>query len=329
MYNLDTGVYGKLPFNLRGEDMLRYILKRLLIMMVTLWIIVTLTFVLMVSIPGSPFNSESSSNEIVQANLEKHYNLDKPYYVQYLLYIKSIVTFDFGPSIKQKNQSVNDLLSRGFPISFELGMITIIVAVISGVILGIFAALRHNGVIDYMAMGFAVLGISIPNFILATLFIQQLAVNFEIFPVARWSSLKHMVLPVLALATGPMAIIARLTRSTMLEVLTQDYIKMAKAKGLSPWKIIFKHALRNALMPVVTIMGTLLAGILTGTFVIEQIFAIPGMGKYFVESINQRDYPVIMGTTVFYSAFLILMLFLVDIAYGILDPRINVHKGGD
>lgn len=309
--------------------MLRYILKRLLIMMVTLWIIVTLTFVLMVSIPGSPFNSESSSNEIVQANLEKHYNLDKPYYVQYLLYIKSIVTFDFGPSIKQKNQSVNDLLSRGFPISFELGMITIIVAVISGVILGIFAALRHNGVIDYMAMGFAVLGISIPNFILATLFIQQLAVNFEIFPVARWSSLKHMVLPVLALATGPMAIIARLTRSTMLEVLTQDYIKMAKAKGLSPWKIIFKHALRNALMPVVTIMGTLLAGILTGTFVIEQIFAIPGMGKYFVESINQRDYPVIMGTTVFYSAFLILMLFLVDIAYGILDPRINVHKGGD
>lgn len=309
--------------------MFRYILKRLLIMIVTLWIIVTLTFVLMVSIPGSPFNSESSSNETVQANLERHYNLDKPYHIQYLLYIKSIVTFDFGPSIKQKNQSVNDLLSRGFPISFELGMITIVVALISGVILGILAALRHNGVIDYMAMGFAVLGISIPNFILATLFIQQLAVNFEIFPVARWSSVKHMVLPVLALATGPMAIIARLTRSTMLEVLTQDYIKMAKAKGLSPWKVIFKHALRNALMPVVTIMGTLLAGILTGTFVIEQIFAIPGMGKYFVESINQRDYPVIMGTTVFYSAFLILMLFLVDIAYGILDPRINVHKGGD
>ncbi|HLQ97100.1 MAG TPA: ABC transporter permease [Candidatus Dormibacteraeota bacterium] len=309
--------------------MFRYILKRLLIMIVTLWIIVTLTFVLMVSIPGSPFNSESSSNETVQANLERHYNLDKPYHIQYLLYIKSIVTFDFGPSIKQKNQSVNDLLSRGFPISFELGMITIVVALISGVILGILAALRHNGVIDYMAMGFAVLGISIPNFILATLFIQQLAVNFEIFPVARWSSTKHMVLPVLALATGPMAIIARLTRSTMLEVLTQDYIKMAKAKGLSPWKVIFKHALRNALMPVVTIMGTLLAGILTGTFVIEQIFAIPGMGKYFVESINQRDYPVIMGTTVFYSAFLILMLFLVDIAYGILDPRINVHKGGD
>lgn len=309
--------------------MLKYILKRLLIMLVTLWIIITLTFVLMVSIPGSPFNSESSSNEVVQENLERHYNLDKPYYVQYLLYIKSIVTFDFGPSIKQKNQSVNDLLSRGFPISFELGIVTIVVALISGVILGILAALRHNGVIDYGAMGFAVLGISIPNFILATLLIQQLAVNVEIFPVARWSSMKHMVLPVIALATSPMAIIARLTRSTMLEVLTQDYIKMARAKGLKPWKVIFKHALRNAMMPVITIMGTLLASILTGTFVIEQIFAIPGMGKYFVESINQRDYPVIMGTTVFYSAFLIIMLFLVDIAYGILDPRIKMHKEGD
>ncbi len=299
-------------------------------MLITLWIIVSLTFILMVSIPGSPFNSESSSNETVQANLEAHYNLDKPYYVQYLLYIKSIATFDFGPSIKQPDHSVNDLLGRGFPISFELGIITIIVAVLSGITLGVFAALRHNGMIDYLAMGFAVLGISIPNFVLATLFIQHLAVNLELLPVATWSSPAHMVLPTLALATGPMAIIARLTRSSMLEVLTQDYIRMARAKGLYPWKIIVKHALRNALMPVVTILGTLVASILTGTFVIEKIFAIPGMGKYFVDSINQRDYPVIMGTTVFYSAFLIVMLFLVDVAYGILDPRIKVHrKGGE
>lgn len=295
-------------------------------MIVTLWIIVTLTFVLMVSIPGSPFNSESTSNEIIQKNLERHYNLDKPYHIQYLIYLKSIVTFDFGPSISQPNQTVNSLLSRGFPISFELGMVTIIVAVLSGITLGVIAALRHNGIIDYMAMGYAVLGISIPNFILATLLIKKVAVDWDFLPVATWSSPAHMVLPVVALATGPMAIIARLTRSTMIEVLTQDYIKMARAKGLSPWKIVFKHALRNALMPVVTIMGTLLAGILTGTFVIEQIFAIPGMGKYFVESINHRDYPVIMGTTVFYSAFLIVMLFLVDIAYGILDPRIKIHK---
>jgi dipeptide transport system permease protein len=296
-------------------------------MAVTVWIIVTLTFILMVSLPGSPLNSDQTTNEIVQANLEAYYNLDKPYYVQYFSYLKSIVTFDFGPSIKQPNETVNDLLGRGFPISLELGLVTIIVAVISGIILGIIAALRHNGIIDYAAMSFAVLGISIPNFVLATFLIQTLAVDLKIFPAATWSSTKHMVLPVLALATGPMAIIARLTRSTMLEVLTQDYIKMARAKGLSPWKIVFKHALKNALMPVVTIMGTLLAGILTGTFVIEKIFAIPGMGRYFVESINQRDYPVIMGTTVFYSVFLIIMLFLVDIAYGILDPRIKIHKG--
>ncbi|MFC4558066.1 ABC transporter permease [Virgibacillus kekensis] len=308
--------------------MLRYILKRFVIMAITLWVIVTLTFVLMVTIPGSPLNEERTTTEAVQENLMDHYNLDEPYYIQYLYYLKSVVTFDFGPSIKQPTDTVNDLLARGFPVSMELGLLTILVAVISGILLGIFAALRHNGVIDYLAMSIAVLGISIPNFVLATLLIQAFAVYMGILPAATWSSPMHMILPITALATGPMAIIARLTRSTMLEVLTQDYIKMARAKGLKPWKIILKHALRNALMPIVTIMGTLLAGILTGSFVIEKIFAIPGMGKYFIESINQRDYPVIMGTTVFYSAFLILMLFLVDIAYGILDPRIKLHKKG-
>lgn len=175
-------------------------------------------------------------------------------------------------------------------------------------------------------MTFAVIGISIPNFILATLLIQIFAGELKWLPAATWQSPLHMILPTLALATGPMAIIARLTRSSMLEVLTQDYIKMARAKGLKPSRIIIRHALRNAMMPVVTIMGTMLAGILTGTFVIERIFAIPGMGKYFVESINNRDYPVIMGSTVFYSAFLVFMLFLVDIVYGILDPRIKLHK---
>ncbi|MDC3424483.1 ABC transporter permease [Aquibacillus sp. 3ASR75-11] len=306
--------------------MLRYILKRFTIMAVTLFIIVTLTFILMHSIPGSPFNQERGTNEAVQANLEEFYNLDEPLYVQYFIYLKAVATFDFGPSIKQPTATVNDLLGRGFPVSLELGLVSIIIAVISGILLGIIAALRHNEIIDYIAMTIAVLGISIPNFILATQLIQTFAVNLKILPAATWSSPMHMILPTIALATGPMAIIARLTRSTMLEVLTQDYIKMARAKGLSPAKIVFKHALRNALMPVVTILGTLLAGILTGTFVLEQIFAIPGMGKYFVESINTRDYPVIMGTTVFYSAFLIFMLFLVDIVYGLLDPRIKLHQ---
>ncbi|OIU71888.1 ABC transporter permease [Rossellomorea aquimaris] len=303
-----------------------YLVKRLIAMVITLWLIVTLTFFLMHAIPGSPFNEERNTSEMVQKNLEAHYHLDEPLLIQYALYLKSLVTLDFGPSITQPSQTVNDMLGRGFPISFELGMITLVIAVLSGIILGILAALRHNRMIDYMAMTFAVLGISIPNFVMATMLIQQVAVNWEILPVATWTSWKHMILPTLALATGPMAIIARLTRSSMLEVLTQDYIRTARAKGLSPFKIVVKHALRNALLPVVTVLGTLAAGILTGTFVIEQIFAIPGMGKYFVESINQRDYPVIMGTTVFYSAFLIAMLFLVDLAYGFLDPRIKLHK---
>lgn len=303
-----------------------YIIKRLIAMVVTLWFIITLTFFLMHSVPGSPFNEERNTSEAVQRNLEKFYHLDEPLYVQYGMYLKSVVTFDFGPSIKKSSQTVNEMLGRGFPVSFELGIVTLTVAVFSGIALGIIATLRHNGFIDYLAMTIAVLGISVPNFVLATLLIQRLAVNLAILPVATWSSPKHMILPTLALATGPMAIIARLTRSSMLEVLTQDYIKTAKAKGLSPVKIVFKHALRNALLPVVTVMGSLAPSILTGTFVIEKIFAIPGMGKYFVESINTRDYPVIMGTTVFYSSILIIMLFLVDIAYGVLDPRIKLHK---
>lgn len=303
-------------------------IKRFWAMAATILVITTLTFVLMKVIPGSPFNEERGTNEAVQKNLEAYYHLDDPLIFQYIFYLKSIITFDFGPSIKKTSDSVNDMLERGFPVSFELGMTAIVIAVISGLVLGVIAALRRNGFLDYAAMSLAVLGISIPNFILATLLIQQFAVNLKLFPAATWTSPIHMVLPTAALAVGPMAIIARLTRSSMVEVLTQDYIRTAKAKGLSPFKIIVKHALRNALMPVITVLGTLVASILTGSFVIEKIFAIPGMGKYFVESINQRDYPVIMGTTVFYSVILIIMLFLVDLAYGLLDPRIKLHKKG-
>ncbi|MCY9177035.1 dipeptide ABC transporter permease DppB [Bacillus inaquosorum] len=308
--------------------MARYMMKRFWAMAATVLVITTLTFVLMKVIPGSPFNEERGTNEAVQKNLEAYYHLDDPLIFQYIIYLKSIITFDFGPSIKKPSDSVNDMLERGFPVSFELGMTAIVIAVISGLVLGVIAALRRNGFLDYAAMSLAVLGISIPNFILATLLIQQFAVNLKLFPAATWTSPIHMVLPTAALAVGPMAIIARLTRSSMVEVLTQDYIRTAKAKGLSPFKIIVKHALRNALMPVITVLGTLVASILTGSFVIEKIFAIPGMGKYFVESINQRDYPVIMGTTVFYSVILIIMLFLVDLAYGLLDPRIKLHKKG-
>ncbi len=303
-----------------------YIIKRFIAMLLTLWLIITLTFFLMHAIPGSPFNQERNTSDAVQKNLEAFYHLDQPLPIQYIHYLKSLIQLDFGPSISKSSQSVNDMLSGGFPVSFELGMVTLIVATVSGIALGVVAALRHNGFFDYLAMTVAVLGISIPNFVLATMLIQQLAVNAGWFPTATWSSPMHMVLPVLSLSVGPMAIIARLTRSSMLEVLSQDYMKTAKAKGLSPMRMILKHALKNALLPVVTVLGTLAASILTGTFVIEKIFAIPGMGKYFVESINTRDYPVIMATTIFYSAILIFLLFLVDMVYGLLDPRIKLHK---
>ncbi|MGB7998495.1 MAG: ABC transporter permease [Anaerobacillus sp.] len=309
--------------------MAKYILNRLFAMVITLWIIVTITFFLMHAVPGSPFNQERNTSEAVQQNLEAHYHLDEPVFIQYAIYIKSLATLDFGPSIKQSSTSVNEMIGRGFPVSAELGITSLVIAIISGMILGIMAALKHNGAIDYIAMTLAVIGISVPNFIMATLLIQQLAVTWELFPVATWATPLHMVLPSIALATGPMAIIARLTRSSMIEVLNQDYILTARAKGMTTFQIVMKHAMRNALLPVITILGTLVAGVLTGSFVIEKIFAIPGMGKYFINGINDRDYPVIMGTTVFYSAFLILMLFIVDIAYGILDPRIKLHKRGD
>ena len=309
--------------------MAKYVLNRLFAMVITLWIIVTITFFLMHAVPGSPFNQERNTSEAVQQNLEAHYHLDEPVFIQYAIYIKSLATLDFGPSIKQSSTSVNEMIGRGFPVSAELGITSLVIAIISGIILGIMAALKHNGAIDYIAMTLAVIGISVPNFIMATLLIQQLAVTWEIFPVATWATPLHMVLPSIALATGPMAIIARLTRSSMIEVLNQDYILTARAKGMTTFQIVTKHAMRNALLPVITILGTLVAGVLTGSFVIEKIFAIPGMGKYFINGINDRDYPVIMGTTVFYSAFLILMLFIVDIAYGILDPRIKLHKRGD
>ncbi|GGK18001.1 dipeptide transport system permease protein DppB [Caldalkalibacillus thermarum] len=303
----------------------KFILRRFLTMIVTVWVIITLTFILMHAIPGSPFDSERTTNEAVTRNLMAHYNLDQPKYVQYVTYLKSLIQLDLGPAITH-TETVNEIITRAFPVSFFLGAVALGFAIISGIALGVMAALRHNGMIDHMAMIISVIGISIPNFILATLLIQYVAVEWGLLPVATWGTWKHVILPALALSTGPLAIIARLTRSNMLDVLTQDYIRTAKAKGLAPATIIIKHALRNALLPVVTVLGTLLAGVLTGTFVIEKIFAIPGMGKYFVTGINHRDYPVIMGTTIFYSVILVIMMFLVDIAYGLLDPRIKLHK---
>ncbi|WP_027416864.1 ABC transporter permease [Aneurinibacillus terranovensis] len=305
--------------------MLSFFIRRFTALVITLFVIVTLTFFLMHAIPGSPFDVERTTNEAVTQNLKAHYHLDKPLPVQYAAYLASLVRLDLGPSIAHNPDTVNSMISRGFPVSFVLGIVAILFALISGVALGIMAALRHNRVIDYAAMVAAVLGISVPNFIVATLLIKYVAVKWGLLPVATWGTWKHVILPALALAAGPLAIIARLTRSNMLEVLTQDYIETARAKGLHPVTIVLKHALRNAILPVITLVGTLVANVLTGSFVIEKIFAIPGMGKYFVDGINNRDYSVIMGTTVFYSALLVFVMFVVDIVYGFIDPRIKFY----
>lgn len=307
--------------------MAQYILRRFISMVITLWLIITVTFFLMHSVPGSPFDTEGkNSNPTAVQNMMEHYNLDKPLAVQYVMYLKNLLTLDLGPSISYFPTPVNDMISRGFPVSFQLGMLSLAFAVVAGIALGTVAALRQNKLIDHIAMLFAVIGIAVPSFIVATLLIKYVAVEWKLLPVATWGTWRHAILPGLALATGPIAIIARLTRANMVEVLTYDYIETARAKGLSTTTIVLKHALRNAILPVVTLLGALIANVLTGSFVIEKIFAIPGMGKYFVDSINNRDYAVIMGTTVFYSALLIFMMFVVDIAYGLIDPRIKLHR---
>ncbi|KEO78282.1 MULTISPECIES: ABC transporter permease [Paenibacillus] len=307
-----------------------YILKRLFTMFITLWIIVTLTFIIMHIIPGDPFSNDSKTiPEAVLQNMRARYNLDKPLAVQYVLYLKNLLVLDMGPSIQSKTTDVNMLIARGFPPSALLGIQSIVVAIIAGISLGTLAALHHNRPLDYISMFIAIVGISVPSFILAPLLIKYVAVQWHLLPVASWGTWQHTVLPSLALAVSPLAVIARFMRTSMLEVMHEEYIRTAKAKGLSSWAVVLRHGLRNALVPVLSFIGPLFASVITGTFVVEKIFAIPGIGKYFVDSIFNRDYPVIMGTTIFYSAILVVTLFLIDISYRLVDPRIKLVSKGD
>jgi len=307
-----------------------YILKRLFTMFITLWIIVTLTFIIMHIIPGDPFSNDSKTiPEAVLQNMRARYNLDKPLAVQYVLYLKNLLVLDMGPSIQSKTTDVNMLIARGFPPSALLGIQSIVVAIIAGISLGTLAALHHNRPLDYISMFIAIVGISVPSFILAPLLIKYVAVQWHLLPVASWGTWQHTVLPSLALAVSPLAVIARFMRTSMLEVMHEEYIRTAKAKGLSSWAVVLRHGLRNALVPVLSFIGPLFASVITGTFVVEKIFAIPGIGKYFVDSIFNRDYPVIMGTTIFYSTILVVTLFLIDISYRLVDPRIKLVSKGD
>ena len=302
-----------------------YILKRILLAILTVWIVITTTFFVVHIVPGGPFMSEKAVTPEVQAALEAKYGLDKPLGEQYLTYLKGIVTeFDFGPSIKTRGRDVIDIIADGMKTSAKLGLTAALSALVIGIILGSIAALRRNKLIDKVIMVVTTAFISMPSFIMGTLLLLLFAVTLNLLP-ANGTTASGLILPVITLALYPTAHITRLTRSSMLDVLGQDYIRTAKAKGVPRVKIIFGHALKNALIPVITYFGPMLAYIVTGSLVVEKIFAVPGVGRTFVSSITDRDYPMVMGTTIVLASLIVIMNLIGDILYKVVDPRITLE----
>lgn len=302
-----------------------YLCKKACILLASLFCVLTGTFFLMKLIPGDPFLDERITEEALKA-LHAYYGLDQPLWIQYLKYLKGFLTFDFGLSLIYQGRPVAQLISHAFPISARLGMQALFLAIPSGILLGTWAAMKRSGWQDNVAMAISTLGISVPNFVFASLLQYFVALKMHLLPVARWGGFEHTILPTLALAALPTAFIARLTRSNMVEVLQQDFVRTALAKGLPLFWIALKHGLRNALLPVISYLGPVSAQILTGSFVVERIFAIPGLGEWLIHSIHNRDYPVIMGITIFYSTLLMIGIFFADVAYSLLDPRVRIRS---
>jgi ABC-type dipeptide/oligopeptide/nickel transport system permease component len=310
--------------------MWRYTLRRLFQGVITVWFIATATFAAMHAVPGDPLSGEKAVSEEIRQNLEAKYGLDKPLGEQYLIYMGNLARGDFGISFTQKNREVNDIISEHFPVSATLGILAIVFAALGGVLWGALTALYRNKLPDIVIMFLVILGISVPSFVFAAL--GQLALvnlndllGVSLLPVAGWGTVWHMLVPSLVLGLGTMAYLTRLMRSSMLEIISSDYVRTAKAKGLPPTRIFTRHQLRNAILPVITVLGPAVAAITTGGFVVELVFAIPGLGRYFVQAVQQLDYTVIMGTTVFYGAFLVFMVILVDLLYGWIDPRVRLE----
>ncbi|MEW9123028.1 MAG: ABC transporter permease [Thermotaleaceae bacterium] len=305
-----------------------YVFKRLFAGFLTTFVLITITFFLMHAIPGGPFSPAEEKKvpkAIIEAVNEK-YGLNDPVPIQYLSYLKNIAKGDLGISFKQQNVSVNEIIKRGFPVSSKVGLVTILVSIPIGIFLGIVSAIKRGTWADYSSMIFATIGISIPSFILTVLMMYLFCQVFKLLPVYGLSSWKHYILPVAGLAFSPIAYIARLTRSSMLEVMRQDYIRTARSKGVHEFFVVMEHALINAIIPVVTYLGPLIAALLTGSFVVERLFAIPGIGREYVTSIGDRDYAVILGVTVFFGIFVIGANLLVDILYGLIDPRVKIDE---
>jgi ABC-type dipeptide/oligopeptide/nickel transport system permease component len=310
---------------------LAYSLKRLLYGVVTVFFIATATFAAMHAVPGDPLTTGKARNPEIRANLQAKYGLDRPVLVQYGVFLRNMARGDFGISFTQQNRSVNDIIREHFPISAILGVLALAFATLGGIVLGAVTARFRGRTTDRATLFLVVLVISVPSFVFAAL--GQLVVLWlnaragtTVLPVAGWGTLRHMLLPSLALGLGTLAFLTRLMRSSLLEIVHQDYVRTARAKGLPPWRIFLSHQLRNGVLPVITLLGPALAGITTGGFVVETVFAIPGLGRYFVQAVQQLDYTVIMGLTVFYGSFLVLMVIVVDIVYGLVDPRIRVAR---
>lgn len=304
--------------------MSKYIIKRLIMSIITIWLIITLVFFLMRLMPGSPFTSERNVPPQVLENMKAQFGMDKPVGEQYLMYMRGLLKGDLGPMLRKPGRMVSDYIMYLFPASAKLGAVAVVTALVFGMLLGILAAFNQGKLIDRLVMIIATVGISVPGFVLASLLLLFVGLKLDLLPVTGLTSWKHYILPALSLAGYPIAFIARLTRSRLLDVLKSDYIRTARAKGIKDRKVIIKHALRNTLIPVVTYVGPLVAGILTGSFAIEGIFSIPGLGREFVSAIQQRDYTMLQGVIIFYATFLILLNFFTDILYVVIDPRIKI-----
>lgn len=304
--------------------MLKYVAKRIGLAIVTIWAVATITFFLMNMVPGGPFLSEKAISPQATAALEAKYGLDKPLFQQYLTYLGDALHGDFGDSLKQRGRTVMDIILMKFPVSARVGGISVLVSLLIGIPLGCIAALKRGKFLDSLISVVATCGIAVPSFVICTVLLYFLGVNLKLLPTIGLSSWKHYVMPVMALSFYPTAYIMRLMRSSMLDVLGQDYMRTAKAKGVSGFVTLFKHALRNAVLPVITYVGPLLAYTVTGSFVVEKIFTIPGLGGEFITAINGRDYTLIMGTTIFLATLIIAMNVVVDIVYKLVDPRIKL-----
>jgi ABC-type dipeptide/oligopeptide/nickel transport system permease component len=310
--------------------MLAFIIRRIVWTIPVLLLVILMTFSMMKLIKGNPFQvTERPVPESIQRNLDRKFHLDKPWWAQYLYYVRDTARLDLGPSLVQRNQDVNDVIKEHFPTSIKLGLMAMIFAIVVGIPLGVFAALKHNSVLDYTAMGIANLGFALPSFLVATLLIYFFALRLKDYtglPTNGWEGPSSWVLPTIALGIYPMTYFARLVRGTVLETLQQDYIRTAKAKGLRWRFVVGKHVLRNSLIPAVTAAGPVLGGLITGSFIVETIFGIPGIGKYYVTAVTGRDYSVVMGITVLLSVIIIVANLVVDILYGYLDPRIRDER---